>query len=61
VNVGDLVLSTVFGRKRAGIIVETFPHDSFEDALRIWFFGRKGYILWPVDQLHKLEVVSESR
>ena len=65
-NVGDLVLSKVFGGKQAGIIVETFPHDSFEDALRIWFFRGPGCggplsTLWPGDQLHRLEVISESR
>jgi hypothetical protein len=63
VNVGDLVVSRAFGRtRRGGIIVETFPHGAFEDAVRVWFFcSRGGYLVWPEDQLHKLKVISESR
>ncbi len=62
-NVGDLVVSKAFGRRRAGLIVETFPHGAFEDAVRVWFFcSRGGYsVVWPEDQLHKLKVISESR
>ena len=62
-NVGDLVVSRAFGRtRRGGIIVETFPHGAFEDAVRIWFFcSGGGYLVWPEDQLDKLEVLSESR
>ena len=61
-NVGDLVVSKAFGGMRAGLIVETFPHGAFEDAVRVWFFcSRGGYLVWPEDQLHKLKVISESR
>ena len=60
-NVGDLVVSRAFGwARRGGIIVETFPHGAFEDAVRIWFFSDGGgYLVWPEDQLDKLEVISE--
>ena len=60
-NVGFLVVSRGFGRtRRGGIIVETFPHGAFEDAVRVWFFSDGGgYLVWPEDQLDKLEVISE--